>query len=270
MFVGWIRDGFKESIEELSRQIVCDKHAILETYAHNKSICFGVYDKDKLCGFVSAYENKNSFTINNFCYTRELEQIYKIRLIELLLKNISRKNKPIVSMVSQSEQDIFIEAGFLEHSLFYQAINSGEAVAFNFSHATAQNISSRNHLLTFNQYEKKAFGEDISSYLQSILHRSSSLSFSTQSGYIHSYAFGGSYIKISPWIMNFESYSDAEKLLRGVLFHRGLKQIIAFIPAGIKEIVELYKSYKFELKASYWLMYYKEQPKINLEMIYAY
>ena len=65
------------------------------------------------------------------------------------------------------------------------------------------------------------------------------------------------------------SFSDAEKLLRGVIYHRGLKKIIAFIPSDVKEITDLYKSYKFELKDRMLLMYKNQKPSINLEMIYG-
>ena len=81
---------------------------------------------------------------------------------------------------------------------------------------------------------------------------------------------GKSIVKLSPWIMVDEAFTDAEKLLRGVIYHRGLKRIISFIPKDVKEVVELYQSYNFELKEDYQLLYMNKKPNIHLESIYGF
>ena len=67
-----------------------------------------------------------------------------------------------------------------------------------------------------------------------------------------------------------EAFTDAEKLIRGVLYHRGLKTIVSFIPADVKEIVELYKSYKFEFVEDFGLLYINKKPTFNLDSIYGF
>ena len=67
-----------------------------------------------------------------------------------------------------------------------------------------------------------------------------------------------------------EAFLDAEKLLRGVIYHRGLKNLISFIPESISEIVDLYKSYNFEFKSGYKLMYKNKKPDIKLDSIYGF
>ena len=69
--------------------------------------------------------------------------------------------------------------------------------------------------------------------------------------------------------MNSETFLDAEKLLRGVLYYRGLKKIFAYAPKNEKEIVELYQSYKFEIDGDFKLMYLIEKPNISLENLYG-
>ena len=69
--------------------------------------------------------------------------------------------------------------------------------------------------------------------------------------------------------MGLESFIDAEKLLRGVLYYRGLKIVYAFIPTNIDEIVELYHQYKFKNEGNYRLQYLGEKPNIRLESLYA-
>lgn len=68
--------------------------------------------------------------------------------------------------------------------------------------------------------------------------------------------------------MESEALSDAEKFIRGVIYHRGLKKIVAFIPE-VKEITDLYESYKFELTGGYQLLYLGNKPTMDLEMVYA-
>lgn len=269
MFIGWIRPNFKEDITQLSKEAICDKHLCLHTYKNNKSLCFGIYDEAKLVGFISAFSWGKSIVINNFCYVKDIDNETKMRLIQLLLRNIESKQKPILILANEHEKELFIRFHFEEHSSFYQAIHQGSETSFNFSQATAKNISGENYLSVANQLDEKAFGEHRSNYMSDIMQRSSSLPLCTPNGYLHSYALGERHIKIAPWTMKPSAYSDAEKLLRGVLYHRGLKKIIAFIPTAVKEITSLYTSYKFEFQKTYHLMYLKEPPALNLEMIYA-
>ena len=98
---------------------------------------------------------------------------------------------------------------------------------------------------------------------------SNSLKLSTDYGFLHSYVVNKRYIKISPWIMANEAFLDAEKLLRGVLYYRGLKKIFGFAPKNEKEIVDLYQSYKFEITGDFKLMYLNEKPNIRLENLYG-
>jgi hypothetical protein len=96
------------------------------------------------------------------------------------------------------------------------------------------------------------------------------LLLSSSNGYQHSYALNQNIIKLSPWIMQEFSFDEAEKLMRGVIYHRGLKKILAYIPAFNDEITNLYRSYKFEFLEEFELMYKNEKPKINLEMVYGF
>ncbi len=269
MFIGWIRPGLEQDIAQLSKEAICDKHLCIHTYKNNKSLCFGIYDQAKLVGFISAFSLEKSIVINNFCYVKDIDNETKMRLIQLLLRNVESKQKPIMVLANEHEKELFLQASFEEYTSFYKAVHSGGGVVFNFSQATAKSISGENYLDVANQLDDKAFGEHRSQYMSDIMQRTSSLPLCTSNGYLHSYALGERYIKIAPWIMKTSAYSDAEKLLRGVLYHRGLKKIIAFIPTAIKEITGLYGSYKFEFQKTYHLMYLHRPPALNLEMIYA-
>ena len=132
----------------------------------------------------------------------------------------------------------------------------------------AKRISGEDFLPIIRRIDKKAYYQEREEYI-SLMMKPSSLVLSTPNGYQHSCILDKGLIKISPWVMEDAAYTDSEQLLRGVIHHRGLKKILAFIPSDIKEITDLYTSYNFRLTNNMLLMYRHHKPKINLEMIYA-
>jgi hypothetical protein len=271
MFIGWIRSkSFSADLEQFSSSIIIDKSLVMKTFHENQSLCFGAYDENKLIAFISAYESNASIIINNFYYIPDISSDAKKRLIKLLLNNINEDEKTIMFMSRKNEKDTLLSFEFQEYAKFKKALYGKEAVAFNFSSATAKSISNENYIPTMTSLDKRAFGENRVTYTKNILFKQSSLVLSTAFGYQHSYAIDKSLIKISPWIMQDAAFSDAEKILRGVIYHRGLKKLFAFIPSDVKEITDLYASYKFDLSDEYVLLYKNAKPELNLEMIYAF
>ncbi|MEA3352705.1 MAG: hypothetical protein U9Q33_02665 [Campylobacterota bacterium] len=271
MFIGWIRkNSFQSDIKTLAKEILIDENLVINTFNEDQSLCFGAYEGEELYGFISAYSFENSIYINNFYYKEGFLDEYKKRMVKLLLNNIEQKEKSIIFMASIKEFDIFKEFGFKEFANFKKALYSSGGAAFNFSNATAKSIGGENYLSIINKLDTKAFNENRIDYISKILSKSSSLFLSTDFGFQHSYAIGQSAVKISPWIMVDEAFSDAEKLLRGVIYHRGLKRLISFIPKDVKEIRELYESYNFVLKDDYKLIYKNKKPNIDLESIYGF
>ena len=271
MFIGWIRDkSFIADLELFSTCIVVDKSLMIKTYQQNKSLSFGAYDENKLVAFISAYEFYDSFIINNFYYMDKINNDIKKRLMKLLLENIDEDEKTILFMSRKNEQDLLLSFNFKKYANFQRAVYGREAVAFNFTNATDKSISNENYIPVMTSLDKRAYGENRVSYSKDALFKQSSLMLSTAFGYQHSYAINKSLVKISPWIMEDAAFSDAEKMLRGVIYHRGLKKLFAFVPSDVKEITDLYTSYKFDMSDEYTLLYKNEKPKINLEMIYAF
>jgi len=271
MFIGWIRKkSFTTDLVAFNSQIIIDKSLVLKTFDDNNSLCFGAYDENKLVAFISAYEMEQSILINNFYYLHDISKDIKKRLVKLLLDNINEDEKPILFMSNRNEKDIFTSFKFKEYTKFKKAVYGGEAVAFNFTNATSKSITNDNYLPVMTSMDKRAYNENRVEYTKHALLKESSLILSTQFGYQHSYSIGKSLVKISPWVMEDAAFSDAEKMIRGVIYHRGLKRIFAFIPSDIKEITDLYKSYKFDLSDEYILFYKNTKPSIDLEMIYAF
>ncbi len=271
MFIGWIRkNSFENDIKGLSNDILIDENLIINTLNENQSLSFGAYAGDELQAFISAYCFEKSILINNFYYKEGFDDGYKKRLVKILLDNIDDEEKSILFMASKNETDIFKEFGFKKYADFKKAVYSGGGAAFNFSSSTAKSISGENYIPIISKLDTKAYKEDRVEYITHKLFKSSSLFLSTDFGYQHSYALGKSIVKISPWVMVDEAFTDAEKLLRGVIYHRGLKRLVAFIPRDVKEICDLYESYNFELKEDYGLIYKNQKPNINLASIYGF
>ncbi|MEA3290084.1 MAG: hypothetical protein U9Q04_07890 [Campylobacterota bacterium] len=271
MFIGWIRkSSLQADIKSLSKEILIDENLLVNSVNEDQSLCFGAYGDNELEALISAYRFENYIFINNFYYKEGFEDQYKKRLVKILLNNIYDDEKSIIFMASKSEQKIFEEFDFNIYANFKKAVYDSGGAAFNFTNTMAKSINSENYIGVVNKLDKSKFGDERVEYILQTLTKSSSLFLSTQFGYQHSYALGKSVIKISPWIMSSEAFSDAEKLLRGVIYHRGLKKLISFIPKDIDEIVDLYSSYNFELKDDYKLMYKNKKPNIELEAIYGF
>ncbi|MDD2698537.1 MAG: hypothetical protein PHF17_07050 [Arcobacteraceae bacterium] len=268
MFVGWIRkNSLEKDLEDLSAKVLLDKLSILKAMEDDESLCYGIYDGTKLSGILTAINLEKTLLINNFVYLSNVNKTIRERIISLFFKNITT-NKTILFLAKTDEIDIFKSFDFLEFGKFLKATYKGGAV-FNFTNAMSKYISNENYLPIIKQVDFLAFNEDRVDFITKNA-KQSSLLLSTKFGYQHSYALDKAIIKISPWIMDIEAFDDAEKLLRGVIYHRGLKILITFIPADVPDIVELYESYNFKFESGYKLLYKNEKPNINIEMIYGF
>jgi hypothetical protein len=269
MFVGWIRDNsIHEDIEHLSKEILIDTSLVLNTIHTDMSLCFGAYEEHKLNAIITAFEFEKHILINGFYYLPFIDTQIKTRLLQILIDNIPT-NKSIQFLANETEVKLFEKFGFAKHQKFFKATYNGGAGAFNFSNATAKSINKKNFAQTVRKYDTLAMGDDRYEYILSSMMKNSSLVLSTDFGFMHSYAISKGVIKISPWIMHTEVFTDSEKLLRGVIYHRGLKKLLTFVPSANSDAVELYKKYKFSLEGSYYLLFKNERPSINTEHIYG-
>lgn len=267
MFIGYLKNGFENALDELIRKnTLFDLELLKKTYQVFPEYCFAAYENSQIMGVISAYSFDNHLYINVLEVVDEAKDILK-RLVSLLLKNISEQN--VMVLVEDKYQKELECLSFNTYCNMYKFMHSGEAVAFNFSNSTAKQVSGENYDEVSRRLDKKAFSLNRENYLRKDCVFSNSLKLSTTHGYLHSYVVNKRYIKISSWIMDNEAFLDAEKLLRGVLYYRGLKKIYGFAPANEKEIVDLYKSYKFEIDGNFKLMYLNEEPKIILENLYG-
>lgn len=272
MFVGWVRkDNFADDLDTFSSEIIIDTHLLQKTFTCNPTLCFGAYDQNRLQACISAFENQKSILINNFIYKDTVCDETKQRLIKLLLNNMRDKEKSIMVLAKDNENEIFKSFGFETYAPFDLVVyGKKEAAVFNFNNSMAKSISRENYLPILTKIDEVAYHENRIEYIKNSLFKSSSLVLSTENGYQHSYAMGKNIIKISPWSMYSGVYHEAEKMLRGIIYHRGLKKIVACIPSNIADITSLYSNYNFVSIEKLNLMYLNQKPNINLEMVYAF
>jgi hypothetical protein len=269
MFVGWIRrNTFRQDIEKFSQKVLIDKSVVLNGF-DNGALIFGAYDNHQLIAFVMLYELEGFYMLNGFYYNEDVSPEIKSRLLKILFNNLYDEERTVLVLAYKEEMDLLCSVGFEPLHPFTRATYSGANVAFNFSNAMAKSITRENYTSTVQSLNKRALGDDMMEYINKNIFKSSSLILSTEFAYQHSYALNKSLIKISPWIGEDGAFDDMEKLMRGVIYHRGLKKIFTFIPKKVSSIVELYKSYKFDLEGEYYLMYKNRKPNIDIEMIYG-
>lgn len=267
MFIGYLKNGFEDSLEELSNNNpLFDLELLKQTYNVYPQYCFAAYENSKIIGVLSAYSFDSYLYVNVIEVLDGYEDILK-RLISLLTRNFPNEN--ILLLIESDKSQELENLGFKTYSDFVRFVHSGEAVAFNFSNSTAKQVSGEHYDEIARKVDKKVFNVNRENYIKTDCIFSNSLKLSTGYGYLHSYVVNKRFIKISPWIMDNEAFLDAEKLLRGVLYYRGLKKIYGYAPKNVKEIVDLYQSYKFKIDGDFKLMYLKDRPNIVLDNLYA-
>ena len=267
MFIGYLKNGFEDSLEELSNNNpLFDLELLKQTYNVYPQYCFAAYENSKIIGVLSAYSFDSYLYVNVIEVLDEYDDILK-RLISLLTRNFPNEN--ILLLIEADKSQELENLGFKTYSDFVRFVHSGEAVAFNFSNSTAKQVSGEHYDEIARKVDKKVFNVNRENYIKTDCIFSNSLKLSTGYGYLHSYVVNKRFIKISPWIMDNEAFLDAEKLLRGVLYYRGLKKIYGYAPKNVKEIIDLYQSYKFKIDENFKLMYLKDKPKIVLDNLYA-
>ncbi|MBU0923557.1 hypothetical protein KKG81_01620 [bacterium] len=267
MFLGYLKNGFEQSLEDLINfNPLFDLELLRKTYSVFPEYCFAAYEDSKIVGVISAYSFNKHLYINVFEVLDDYENLFT-RLISLLIRNLSDAN--ILVLVENERSYDLEKLGFQNYSDFVRLLHTGEAVAFNFSNSTAKQVNAEHYDEVARRIDKKVFDDERDNYLKQDCVFSNSLKLSTDFGFLHSYVVNKRYIKVSPWLMENEAFLDAEKLLRGLLYYRGLKKIFAYAPKDVKEIVDLYESYKFKIDGDFKLMYLNDKPNIKLENLYG-
>ncbi|RXJ99675.1 hypothetical protein CRU98_06515 [Arcobacter sp. CECT 8986] len=267
MFIGYLRNNFEDNISTLlESDELFELQLLKNTYNSYPQYCFAAYEKEEIIGVLCAYSFDNYIYIN-MLKTIDLNKDITRRLVSLLIKNIEDEN--IYLLIEDSISKELEQLGFKKQCKFIRFVHTSEPVAFNFSNSIAKQISEQNYDEIATNLDKIIFEQNRQKYILKECMFESSLKLCTKESFMNSYAVNKKYIRISPWMIKKQSFLDAEKLLRGVLYYRGLKKIFAYAYGEDEDILQLYENYKFKKDKDFSFMYLKEEPNIKFENLYA-
>jgi len=263
MFIGWLRGDEVEKLKT-STQLFIDPWLLEIAFKRYPHYVFKVQKEQNIEAVALAYTYHK--TTQLFFFENKISLEEKRKLLALLLDNLTTQ-KSLYSLVKTQEVELFSSFGFKSLKKVYKLINKGTKVAFNFSQTHAKEVNNPQFHSIAHKIDTAVRKEDRKIYLNEDMVSKSSLTLATNSGYLHSRAVLKE-IFISSFGINSEAFMEAEKLLRAVLYYRGLKQIVVYAP-DVVEILSLYEAYKFEQIEEYQLLYKGDVPQFDFDNMYA-
>jgi hypothetical protein len=107
-------------------------------------------------------------------------------------------------------------------------------------------------------------------FMMDEMERNSSLKFALPNAYQHSSFINARGVYLGPWQCRAGFEEEAEKMMQGVLYFRGLKKVVADVPMGNAQAVALFEKYHFVRKGTFLHMAYGEPRNVKFENIYAF
>ena len=149
-------------------------------------------------------------------------------------------------------------------------VNVGKVPPFNFTNAHAKELDSGNFDSIIAAIDKETFHENRMDFLLDEMERNSSLKFTLPNGFQHSSVVNARNVYLGPWQVREGHEEEAEKMMRGVLYFRGLKRVVADVPMGVEHVVNLYKKYHFQNKQRFVHMQRGSGSTVLFGNIYAF
>ncbi|MFA6139066.1 MAG: GNAT family N-acetyltransferase [Sulfurimonas sp.] len=272
MFIGWLKFSDVSKLVTIADEalwLVDGYHAKL-MMMHSAHLCYGAYEDGELVGAIMAIEFEKSAMIKYFMVKKEYQkQGIGKRLFETLLGALNDKYQHIYIHAQVEMVPFFERYGFESKMEVGRFINVGKVPPFNFTNANAKELDGDNFESVIAKIDKETFSENRMDFLLDEMERNSSLKFTLPNSFQHSSVVNSRNVYLGPWQAR-EGYEDeAEKMMRGVLYFRGLKKIVADIPLGVKHVVDLYKKYNFENRQRFVHMA-RGTSKVKFENIYAF
>ena len=272
MFIGWLKFADVSKLVSIAEEIgwlVDGYHAKL-MMMHSPHLCYGAYEDGELVGAVMAIEFEKSAMIKYFMVKKEYQKkgIGK-RLFETLLGSLHSEYEHIYLHAHTDFVSFFEKYGFESRMEVGRFVNVGKVPPFEFSNANAKELDGDNFESVIAKIDKETFSENRMDFLLDEMERNSSLKFTLPNAFQHSSVVNSRNVYLGPWQVRAGHEEEAEKMMRGVLYFRGLKKVVADIPVGVEHVVDLYKRYHFEQKQSFVHMA-RGESKVKFENIYAF
>jgi GNAT superfamily N-acetyltransferase len=273
MFIGWLKFADVSELVKISEDIgwLLDGYHVKLMMMHSPHLCYGAYEDGKLIGAIMAVEFEKSAMIKYFMVTKEYQkQGVGRRMFETLFKTLEVEYETIYIHANPDLVGFFQNYGFESKMEVGRFINVGKVPPFNFTNAHAKELDGSNFESIIAKVDKETFGENRMDFLLDEMERNSSLKLTLANGFQHSSIVNARYVYLGPWQVRKGFEEEAEKMMRGVLYFRGLKKVVADVPLGENHIVDLYKRYHFQSKQRFVHMVYGKDNDVRFENIYAF
>ncbi len=273
MFIGWLKFADVSELVNISEEVgwLLDGYHVKLMMMHAPHLCYGAYDDGKLIGAIMAIVFEKSVMIKYFMVrpTHQKQGIGR-RLFETLFGVLENDHKRLYLHANPAMVKFFENYGFSAKMEVGRFLNVGKVPPFNFTNAHAKELDGNNFEAIIAQIDKETFGENRMEFLLDEMERTSSLKLSLQNGFQHSSIVNARSVYLGPWQVRKGYEDEAEKMMRGVLYFRGLKKVVADIPLGVKDVVTLYEKYHFQNKQRFIHMARGEEMNVRFENIYAF
>ena len=273
MFIGWLKFSDVSELVKISEDIgwLLDGYHVKLMMMHSPHLCYGAYEDGKLIGAVMAVEFEKSAMIKYFMVEKSYQkQGIGKRMFETLFKSLKADYETIYMHANPEMVPFFEKYDFESKMEVGRFINVGKVPPFNFTNAHAKELDGSNFESVIGKLDKETFGENRLDFLLDEMERNSSLKLTLADGFQHSSIVNARHVYLGPWQVREGFEEEAEKMMRGVLYFRGLKKVVADVPLGEKHVVDLYKKYHFQNKQRFVHMVYGKANDVRFENIYAF
>jgi GNAT superfamily N-acetyltransferase len=273
VFIGWLKFADVTDLVEIANEVgwLVDSYHIKLMMMHSPHLCYGAYEEGVLVGAVMAVEYERSTMMKYFMVKPTHQKMgFGKRLIATLMGALEGENRPIYLHANPRLVPFFERLGFEARMEVGRFLNVGKVPPFNFTNAHAKELDGTNFETAIAQIDAETFGENRLDFLLDEMERNSSLKFTLPNGFQHSSVINARSVYLGPWQVREGHEDEAEKMMKGVLYFRGLKKVIADVPLGNPHAVELYERYHFQQKGTFVHMVMGESTDVKFENIYAF
>jgi GNAT superfamily N-acetyltransferase len=272
MFIGWLKFADVSELVKIAETVgwLADGYHIKLMMMHSPTLCYGAYDEGKLVGAIMAIGFTETAQMKYFMVRPEYQkQGVGTRLFRTLLGVLENDFRKIYLHANPSLVPFFERHGFESNMDVGRYVNVGKVPPFNFTNAHAKELDGGNFESAISAIDRETFGENRLDFLMDEMERTSSLKFTLPNGFQHSSVVNARHVYLGPWQVRKGHDDEAEKMMKGVLYFRGLKKVVADIPLGVKPVVDLYEKYHFQKKQKFVHMS-KGGSSVDFENIYAF
>ncbi len=273
MFIGWLKFADVSELVSIAEEVgwLVDGYHIKLMMMHSPHLCYGAYEDGKLVGAVMAIEFEHSAQLKYFMVKEKYQkQGTGRRLFNTLLSALDDKYKSVYLHANPDLVPFFQSYGFESKMEVGRFINVGKVPPFSFTNAHAKELDGDNFESVITAIDKETFCENRMDFLFDEMERNSSLKFTLKNGFQHSSVVNARHVYLGPWQVRAGHEDEAEKMMQGVLYFRGLKRVVADVPLGAKHVVDLYERYHFQNKQRFVHMARGTKCDVRFENIYAF